>query len=248
MIVLDCESRDSALASISHVFNVDADRLDEFLRDLDLEAHYEAVHPPHECDVELERLIHAQFGEPRQIERVCWFHLTRTHPKSDFRDGLLPLTGARSRVWETVMDVFKNTPHEERLRNLRREGVGDFQYVLKTDPFHAGPFAFLVREGAFHAQRNGNHDYLSLPETMEDICNGYYHKHGERLYDDLKSALSPVIVKFWWEYEYGLRTALHYLSSATLGRDDSYVPNTCFDGGNRAVPNERILRVEVVLE
>ncbi len=247
MIVLDCESRDSTLASLADIFDADATELDAYLRALDLEAHYCATQPLHSGETELFHLVRAKFGKRKQIDRVCWFHLTRTHPTIDFRDGIQPLSVARPRVWDTIIEAFRNIQHEDRLKRMRREGVGDFQYVLKaSDPIHAGPYDFLVREGAFHASRNSNHDYLGLPETMEDICNGYLDKHGERLYDDLKSALSPMIVKFWSEYEYGLETALHYLYVKATDRTDGFIPNTCYDGDNQAVPAERVLGVERV--
>ena len=35
---------------------------------------------------------------------------------------------------------------------------------------HYGPYAMLVREIAFNSQVVGNHDYLKIPEIIEDMC------------------------------------------------------------------------------
>lgn len=81
---------------------------------------------------------------------------------------------------------------------------------------------------------------------MEDICNGYLEAHGDSLNEELKAKLTPMIVKFWSEYEYGLETALHYLYVTAKDRTDNFIPNTCYDGDNHAIPPDRILGVERV--
>lgn len=131
MIVLDCESRASALASLAAIFNVEMTALDAFLRPLDLDTHCSARRLPHPNETELLHLVGAKFGNPKHIDRVCWFHLTRTHPKSDFRDGIQPLSTARAHVWETILEAFRNTRHGERLSRMRREGVSR---LLKNSP------------------------------------------------------------------------------------------------------------------
>jgi hypothetical protein len=39
----------------------------------------------------------------------------------------------------------------------------------------------LVREVAFD-RPSEYHDYLWLPEIIEDICNGYQRRYGERIH------------------------------------------------------------------
>lgn len=35
---------------------------------------------------------------------------------------------------------------------------------------HGGPYAILVREVAEHTKAVGQHDYLGMPEIIEDLC------------------------------------------------------------------------------
>jgi len=132
---------------------------------------------------------------------------------------------------------------------MRQNGVPDRHYQAKAgEPFHAGPYAMLVREIAMHPRKNGNHDYLWLPEIMEDICNGYKQAHGEMLHDELNRALVPMIVKFWSAKYCGddcIEVALDYLYRTAHDRASFRIPNTCFEGENKAIPPEQILRVEV---
>ncbi|EQA1213255.1 hypothetical protein AT509_004642 [Escherichia coli] len=51
-------------------------------------------------------------------------------------------------------------------------------FQLRTgDKIHWGPFGHLVRELHFNASENGLHDYLWLPELVEDVCKAYQKKY-----------------------------------------------------------------------
>lgn len=249
MLILDCESRESALASVATIYGVRTDEIDGFLQNLDLDAHCSTKRPLNSSDEELRLLFEKSVGRvAAPIDRVCWFHLTRAHPMSDFSGGIQPLSASLNQVWETLLKVFCGTKHEKPLIELRRKGIPDSQYRMKTgNAFYAGPYAMLIREVAFYPRESGNHDYLCLPEIMEDICNGYEQVHGESLHDTLNCALSPKIVKFWSSLQVDhITTALHYLYRTAHDYTSTWIPNTCFDGSNKAIPPAQILRVETV--
>lgn len=251
MIILDCESRDSALASLSTIYGVPTREITQFLQETDLEKHYATCDPPNSVDRELALLFEQGFGSiSAPISRVFWFHLTRAKPGADFARGILPLDEALNEIWETMLAVFKGTHHETNLRALRRNGVPDFQYELKVgQPAHGGPFAMLVRESAFRAQEMGNHDYLRLPEIMADICNGYDKTYSEAIHNDLREALVPYIVKFWSNEQSDksyAEAAMYYLYCTVHGLDLSIYANTCFIGDNNRIPREHIVSVEAI--
>jgi hypothetical protein len=65
---------------------------------------------------------------------------------------------------------------------MRASGEISFLYNFKEegpDDIHGGPFGFLVREVAFHSPSLSTHDYLGMPETIEDICHGDEDQFGE---------------------------------------------------------------------
>ncbi|WP_133306524.1 hypothetical protein [Pseudomonas sp. LS-2] len=141
-----------------------------------------------------------------------------------------------------------DTPlRRDNLAALRCEGVGDFQYGLKTgDPFHHGPYAMLVREVAFHSAKVSNHDYLHLPEIIEDICNGYEHRFGESIMAIVCGGLHKCIVKFSSAKvldDHLLGVALLYCWGEINNEEFSSYANTCFDAEAQRIEPHAILSV-----
>ena len=251
MTALDCESRESTLDSLSVIYGVSASDIKKFLREADLEKHYATTNPQNPCDKELTSLFEQTFDSaPGPIHRVFWFHLTRAKLGAGFVNGILPLSEALDDIWETIFAVFKGTNHEIELRNLQQNGVPGHLYDLKVgNPLHGGPYAMLVRESAFRLNEMGSHDYLRLPEIIDDICNGYKETCGHDIHDELSKALVPYIVKFWSNEENGklhIEPALYYLYCIMQGQELTDIANTCFDGKNSAVPPEQIVKVDAL--
>lgn len=249
MLSLDCESRASALDSLASIFGLSEKSIENFLCGFDIEDHYKRNEPPHSGDRELRLVLETRLRcSAAPLDRVYWFHLTRALPTSDFAHGIQPLTTALDHVWETVLHVFHETQHQPRLTKMKELGVPNSHYQLKTaKPLHAGPYAMLVRDVANRSKDIGNHDYLWLPEIMEDICNGYQTEYGESIHDELNKALVPVIVKFWSAKQRGIgcvEAALYYVYLSLHGHKLTMHANTCFDGKNELIPREQIIRVE----
>ncbi|KZC20055.1 MULTISPECIES: hypothetical protein [Rhodanobacter] len=249
MIVMDCESRESALASVSQIYGVSGIEIDGFLQAFDLEAHYENSDPKYPGDQELRRIFECSLDcRASRLDRVFWFHLTRVRPGADFAEGIQPLSVSLECVWQTILNVFRGTEHETRLLNMRRNGVPNFHYELKADDaLHAGPYAMMVRAVATRSEEIGNHNYLWLPEIMEDICNGYLGAYGTALHTELSQALTPTIVKFWSAKRCGIdcvEAALFYLYQTAHAERLSLGSNTCFDGENQTVLPEQVVKVE----
>ncbi len=126
----------------------------------------------------------------------------------------------------------------------------NYQYQLKVPHIlHHGPYAMLGREFAFNASEIGNHDYLKLPEIIEDVCWGYQEKFKESIQEEIMAALQPCIVKF--EDRSGtrsdvIRPVLQYCLCKARNEELHIHANTCFDGGGEAVPFEAIQRIDYV--
>lgn len=250
MLVLDCESRESAFRTLADILGVSVESLRAELAAIDLEAAYANGVVDGHPDEALWALLTKDLSiTPGALDEVRWFHICRVLPSTTFEQGILPLTEALEGVWRTFDEVFAGTPHGANLKTLRKEGVPNFQYELKVGkPYLAGPFGMLVRESAFRAREMGNHDYLRIPEIMEDICDGYSERFGDPILAALQAALVPCIVKFR-----STRTSPTYLSSAARylydieqGESLTMWSNHVFDGQNKAVPFEDILGVEFV--
>lgn len=246
---LDCETMETTILSLSSIFNINANDLVKFLKSFDLEKLYEATSPDVPAYQFFFEHFEDNFNSPYQkVTEICWFHLTRIFPGNKFHQGILPLGKALELIWKNLFRIFENTVHHIRLQKLKNAGVKNYHYKLKTpDPFHWGPFAMLVRETAFKPKEMGNHDYLWLPEIVEDICNAYYETYNIKLYDSILKATSPCIVKFLERTDDGnwcLEPAVYYLYLVANNKKLTIDANTCFDGKGHIIPKENILKIE----
>jgi hypothetical protein len=249
MTILDCESYDSALMSICNVYNIDRARLVEFLVKTDLEKEYERASQQSEYGDILTSLFESRFGEStHRFDGVAWFHLTRVPEGTTFSEGILPLNLALPKIWQAVVSTASDEQKRIRLEKLRSEGVPDFQYNWKSsDKLHFGPHAMLVRESAFYADTMGNHDYLHLPEMVEDICNGYEAKYGESLCDEVSRALKKCIVKFVVGDETAdtyKEPALKYCWCKAREQPLDTSANSCYDANGETIPHEAIQKIQ----
>jgi hypothetical protein len=147
-----------------------------------------------------------------------------------------------------LVSIPKTERKRRRLAELRVNGVPNYQYQLKAPhALHHGPYAMLVRKSAFNASEMGNHDYLTLPEIIEEVCWSYQEQFSESIQAEIMASLRPCIVKF--EDRSGTRTdvigpVLRYCHCKAWNNELHIHTNTCFDGQGEAVPFEAIQKID----
>lgn len=184
MSCLDCESLESAVASLADHYRASVADIIDFLTTNSEDGLFES--------------FEARFGLANsEWDSVCWFHLTRVLADTDFSEGILPLHLALDKIW-AAMAVIVSPIQKTNLENLKAMGVPDDLYKLKIENMScfAGPNAMLVKESAFRSGEMGNHDYLAMPEIVEDICHGYDKQFGESIQEVIAAGLKKCIVKF----------------------------------------------------
>jgi len=236
-VILDCESLDSALGSLAWSYEATSNEVVAFLKNVDPET------------VPLPELVRSEFGNQKRMwESVYWFHLTRVPPGTDFDEGILPLHLALSKIWDAIIGAVRTPKAKRNLKRLREEGVPNRLYKMKVvDPLHAGPYAMLVREAAFHAAEMGNHDYLEVPEIIEDICDGYEKRFGHSILSEVTAALQACIVKFEAVDQGGPDLALivfNYCWCMIHDVELSIYSNTCYDARDTIIPRLAIREVK----
>ena len=237
--------------SICQIYDVRSVVVSSFLKDFHLEEYIDEhfYELSGLADDTLRQVFERRTGLiPKPLDRVFWFHLTRALPGTAFMEGLLPFGSSLDAVWDTIESVFSDTPHYDGLTSMRASNWAGPRYQLRHETPHlAGPYAMLVREVASYPLAVGNHDYLKMPETMQDICVAYMDRSGFDIEAELEQALEPRIVKFWSDRRVDLAyvaTALLYLYAKV--REQQPIPdaNTCFDGQNVVIPLEQIVSVK----
>lgn len=253
-LVLDCESFDAALGSLAQIFQTTPEDLKTLLSSKEIGARYERhwEELPDFSDY-IYGVAEQHFGSPLPLDAVCWFHTTRVLPGTTFAEGILPLNQVLPSLKERLLEVVDDASVREQLRHAFHAGrVGDHHYANKTqNSMHWGPYAILVRDVAFCTRRLSQHDYLGMPEIIEDICNGFDDPLKEALVALFRVKLRPAIVKFTSPTHNDMAyiaTALCYVHSMLQeGKLDTNSVN-CFDGKNKLVSRQDILKVEFINE
>ena len=222
MNCIDCENYFTALESVSKVFGISTNDIEYYFKSVDYISMFEYKEVYRIKD--FSQYIYDSFVKhfkvvPRDICVVYWFHLSRTmNPELFEQKGILPLNKALPLI---------------------------FPEITRThcyDVFREGPFAILVKDAAFHPNEMGNHDYLRVPEVIQDMG----------LEEDFMQKSVSVIVKFWTEVDFPsdfyLKPILNYIYYTIHHMDFSLDCNTCFDARNRIIEPNRIMYVEQLKE
>ncbi len=254
MKLLDCESIETTYSSLEAILGIGTKAINRVFDEVDIERF--CCNNPLGLQLQYDQAVFAavtgSVDLSTRFDQVSWFHLTRTANSESFYQGILPLNEQQDSIWNFLYSLIQAEFSKEEWvsfrRNLGRSHAA-YLYHLKTEgSIHWGPFAVLVRDIAFRSKEVGNHNYLRVPEIVEDICLCFSDRYGIDLLPAYLDRTRPCIVKFTDDdaREDCVVAALYYLYCAFHGYSYSKDCNTCFDGGGKAIPNERILRVETV--
>ena len=248
---LDCESAETALAGLAALFGVGDSTLAAELSSFAFESVPERLHREHPYEDLLCHHLGYQYETLPTPKVIYWFHATRVLSDVDFAEGILPLPDVLERVWANLEGLAADWSSPEEWRHFRTnmKGQGARQYRTKlTYQPEGGPFAHLVKPVVFEAGRVGNHDYLAVPEIVEDICLSYNEMLGHDLLGQYRSATTPCIVKFRHAGSWpgAVRAALMFVHHWLTDRDYSIHCSTCFDGRGIRVAPEQLVAIERV--
>lgn len=256
LLRLDCASRATTEAGLSAVFSCTVEQLRSFVADPAREAFFEANWSKLPA---FEDWLYAQaceqFGPPTLPTELCWFHGTRVPAGTTFAEGIFPLGQGIGRLREAILSTLDDEAAQAAVRvAFDRQHGKSMHFRNKVDhDIHWGPFAILVREVADHASAIGQHDYLAMPEIIDDLCEEVRISDGLDIRAAFEQRWVPAMVKFWAPCEdssarYAVATALCYLRECALRGRSHMGAVWCFDGENVPVAPERIVGIEWVTE
>jgi hypothetical protein len=241
---------ETATVSLAGLLKMDPDELTQRLRDFEYYrlSELDRRGRPFQ-DLLLEYALGLHRPDLPAPSSVCWFHGTRVAPGANFDDGILPISESLDRIWALLGRIAGqwSSPAKWAAFRANMPGQGAAQYARKLGFGLAnGPYAVLVREMLLRPSETGSHDFLSVPEIIEDICMSYEDAFGADLRDAFVKATRPCIVKFASrEVGYASVAAAITYVHRTLRREELLLEcNTCFDGEGRRISAEAILKVD----
>ncbi len=248
---LDCETFESALGTSARILGIAPNTL---LRSLS-SFKYDEVSEDERRERPFQDLLilHSIGIEPRNLptpKEIYWFHATRISKATTFSEGILPQSKILNRVWSYLGNLTADWVTADEWVSFQKNmaGVGAQQYQVKRSlgAVTEGPFGFLVREGILRCDEAMNHNYLAMPEIIEDICCSFKESFGHNLCERFLADTKPCIVKFrsGWRAPGALPAALTYLHRKARGESLFLDCNTCYSGEGVAIKPEAIQKVE----
>lgn len=251
-VILDCESYNSALTSLSSITNIKGDEILKFLSRIDLDAIYDDLktapnYTPNEFL--LNQFITWFDCQNLHFSKAYFFHSSRLSFNSieNIKQvGLLPL----NEVFDSIKCFVDNLA---KINNIISDIApnqytnGGYQIGLKfNNSFAWGPWGFLIKECAIN-KVDINHDYLRIPEIVEDYISSKWDKHKmelERLYFH---STKSIIVKFSTNLNDPsfIGNVLYYLYLSLKERPFSIYSNTCYSNNGVAISNQDIISIAI---
>ncbi|WP_367899191.1 hypothetical protein AB3N61_18480 [Leptospira sp. WS58.C1] len=217
---------------------------------------FDFLKAPVPFDVELVNQYQNYFPESKKwrelFTHIAWFHGTRCNDQNLFEEGLLPLGRRINTIWDYLYSIVKSDVSEEEWNIFKNHMSGTYAKLYHSkisDPKYWGPYAMLIKDIFFVSESVGNHNYLQIPEIVEDIifCFSNFRPNVD-LKNRYKASTTPCIVKFIApidEIDY-LNPLLNYLYTEFHNAEHTLDSNTCYDGKGRAIMSEAIISVEYI--
>lgn len=239
MNCLDCETYETALRSVSKIMCIPQEELLSHFVNTDYETLYEEQQFQLSFEEFVFRTVCNTFHvDDIRIDLIYWFHLSRTmHPEWFYEKGILSLREMEPLLHADIEQLRRQMP------NPPHYTCRGTTYSMLHDSYRQGPFAMLVKDVAFCHDEIGHHDYLSIPECVEDM--------GADIAKLFYNNSTSVIVKFHavpqFYAEAYLENVLCYLYCA-LNKKELFIEcNTCYEAPLHKILPEDIDYVEEVL-
>ncbi len=232
--MLDCESIESTYKSLEDILGVKKSDLCQLFDSVEV---YGKTRERY-CE-SLFSYIQRKTDCKAHFDKTCWFHATCTWSGNTYEDGLLPTRQALNKIWDFQSALVKGqTTIPERIKSSNPGGDVHL-YELKCH--NGGPFGFLLRELAFVCDSTYV-NYFDSPEIVEDIgLNELYHANTVPCivkFRDQQTSTEQMCIALLYAYHD------HHDIGLTYGGELAH----SFDGENKTVPKDRILKVEFPTE
>lgn len=237
-MTLDCSTVDTARESLATILALPPETLGEVLS-IELDIETDAL------GEELMKAAHAAGARTDAEFSTVLHHATRSMQPELFETvGLMPFAQALDHMWKALGSLATHgTFSSEELANLRCRIQSEKTICPTYDAKLrqcGGPFGFLIREVACRAPA-GCHDYLRVPEIVEDIASAAPPEWN--LLDLFRENSTPCIVSF--KHRFGARhlgPALEYVWRSDRGH--SIAGLTAIDDAKACVPPDKIICVD----
>lgn len=243
IVILDCESIKSILKSLETIFSTEKHTILEFIRNNDLDDIYERSNQEQFHYILLYDEFRKVFNVNSKTIKANWFHNTRVFKDTCFSEGVLPLRSIIPLIDEKINQIVVNMGLTVSSVNVLNYSTIKHKLITKVD---SGPWGFLIKDFALELP-NGIHNYLDIPEIVEDIVHHKYPDNYTGIIEKYKELTRPCIVKFKSEEEFhpdNLAYVIYYLYQKEKGLELNRFCNYNHSKCGHLIDPDMILNIE----
>jgi hypothetical protein len=244
VLILDCENYNSMILSLEAIFNASGKDIISFLQNIDLKKICRNSGEIKNYDeILFDEFIKEFKLDNSKVIYANWFHNTRTLKNSAFSEGILPSQMAINKI-----EVLLNKICEEVHIPIKNKDLSLCPIIkAKTNcSINQGPWGWLIRDFSFEIPE-GIHDYLKIPELVEDILSFKYRDKYDLLIHEFQKATTKCIVKFKSDREFHhqrLSKVINYLYHKEKKEDMDWRCNANFSNNGNIIKPEMILKID----
>lgn len=252
--VLDCSNIESTISSLETILGLNGEVIREVVNFFDCDA-YSTAHPHDDRHLRyiLPELLRDRGASTSNPDVVCWFHGTRVlNPDTIRTFGLLSLNQRIEQIWEDLFRLAQTWVSRETWQTFRSQvettdslESSDRHRRRLSNTSDQGPHAVFVRDAIADHERFEGVDYLSAPETIEDLCESFKTHYHHDLLGKFRSESIACIVKFQDRCRRDdlVGVALSYLWCSFRG-ESCIRCNACFEGDMNTIPAQAIVEIQ----
>ncbi len=250
-----CSSFITACESLSSWFQCNNVALEQFLCK-DWAIKYEQSRLSYKMNLGEYLYLHALkvFTPTKATVKIHWFHGTRSMIPASFENGILPLQDILPNLQKSLDELAES--HGISQVTMISEAHRHYEFLINTkkhSDIDKGPCAMLNLDAVINAASYTCHNYIDMPEIIEDYAHVKYGDCSVELLELYREAASPIIVEFWTapddpynpNIKHIVSTILFYLYKVIHSEQDrmGLYCNTCYSGHGNKITSEQILKV-----
>lgn len=252
--ILDCSNIDSTTSSLESILGLSGQDIREIVRSFNCDA-YSRSHPNDHRHLKeiLPDLLRDQGATVHNPDEVYWFHGTRVLTPGTIRAlGLLSLHQRIEQIWKDLFLLAQTWVSIEEWQKFRTqvETTDTLESSARHrqrigNPADSGPHAVLVRDAIADHERFWGVDYLSAPETIDDLCESFQIHYHQDLLSKFQRESIPCIVKLYDKCRRDdlIGVALSYLW-CTFNEEPCATCNACLEGNRNSIPTNAIVEIQ----
>ena len=249
-MILDCENIDTCIESLASILIMPSILIMRTLAEMDLEAIYRRNRILVSPDTFLLNYFKKHFNVGTEFNSSYWFHNSRVKKGGDFNAGILPLNLIHKEITTFVDSLAQSIERKPDNKSFSNNSNGGYHFLTKTnEKSHWVPYGYLVRQTAIKCPAM-SHDYLKIPEIVEDYIGCKYNNIFEELQNKYFENTISCVVKFiaFRNEENLIGNALYYLYLSIRGEELNMNSNTGFDNNAQIINADRIVKIEYLLK